>query len=136
VTSGFSLWTSGMQEKNKKLTWCSKKIPATEEPLNWASGQPAAIDGCLALTLSNSSVNESFFALSDCSVAQYFVCEVCQILSFASRYINILNLQKPIVDSETDIMQEDCKDTYDITTGIMSSSLFRIPFHCSFSKSS
>jgi hypothetical protein len=65
-----------MQDKNKKFSWCSKKISATEDPLNWASGQPSAFDGCLTLTLSNSSVNESTFALSDCSVAQYFVCEV------------------------------------------------------------
>jgi hypothetical protein len=76
LTSGFGLWTSGMQAKNKKLSWCSKKDISIVEPLNWGSGQPA-VDGCLALTLSNSSVNESTFALSDCSVAQYFVCEVC-----------------------------------------------------------
>jgi hypothetical protein len=79
VTSGLSLWTSGIQEKNKKMSWCSKKGSATDDPLNWASGQPA-VDGCLALTLSNSSVNESTFALVDCSVAQYFVCEVWIIL--------------------------------------------------------
>jgi hypothetical protein len=76
VTCGFSLWTSGMQDKNKKLPWCSKKVPATDDPLNWASSQPA-VDGCLSLTLSNSSVNQSTFALSDCNVAQYFICEVC-----------------------------------------------------------
>jgi hypothetical protein len=74
VTSGISLWTSGIQDKNKKFSWCSKKFAATDEPLNWASGQPT--DGCLSLTLSNSTVNQSTFALSDCSVAQYFVCEV------------------------------------------------------------
>jgi hypothetical protein len=67
-----------MQDKNKKLSWCSKKVPATDEPLNWASSQPA-VDGCLSLTLSNSSVNQSTFALSDCNVAQYFVCEVRRI---------------------------------------------------------
>jgi hypothetical protein len=65
-----------MQVKNKNMSWCSKTIFATDELLNWANGQPA-VDGCLALTLSNSSVNESTFAISDCNVAQYFVCEVC-----------------------------------------------------------
>jgi hypothetical protein len=66
-----------MQDKFNKLTWCSKKGSAIDEPLNWVSGQPA-VDGCLALTLSNSSVNESTFSLGDCNVEQYFVCEVCQ----------------------------------------------------------
>jgi hypothetical protein len=64
-----------MQVKNKKMKWCSKKDFSTYDPLNWASGQPA-VDGCLSLILSNSSVNESTFSLSDCNVAQYFVCEV------------------------------------------------------------
>jgi hypothetical protein len=72
-----------MQDKNKKLSWCSKKVPATDEPLNWEKGTPA-VDGCLALTLSNSSVNESTFAISDCNVAQYFVCEVSRISGFSS----------------------------------------------------
>jgi hypothetical protein len=61
------------------MSWCSRKVAATDEPLNWASGQPTAVDGCLSLTLSNSTVNESSFALSDCNQAQYFVCEVCQL---------------------------------------------------------
>jgi hypothetical protein len=72
-----------MQDKNKKLSWCSKKGSANNEPLNWASGQPSAVDGCLALTLSNSSVNESTFAISDCGVVQYFVCEVSRISGFS-----------------------------------------------------
>jgi hypothetical protein len=116
VTTGFILWTSGIQDKNKKLSWCSKKGLVTDEPLNWASGQPSAVDGCLALTLSNSSVNESTFAISDCSVAQYFVCEVCCILRF-SLFVETRFLQKPMVNSDADIVQEECKDTYDITSG-------------------
>jgi hypothetical protein len=78
VTSGVSLWTSGIQDKFKKTSWCSKKVPATNEPLNWAGGQPPAVDGCLTLTLSNSSANLSTFELSNCNVEHYFVCEVCR----------------------------------------------------------
>jgi hypothetical protein len=107
-----------MREKNKMSSWCSKKGLATDEPLNWASGQPA-VDGCLALTLSNSSVNESTFALSDCSVEQYFVCEVFPISGF-SRCDRTSCLQKTVAISEAGQVQEECKDMYDITSGMNS----------------
>jgi hypothetical protein len=75
MTCGFSLWTSGIQDISKTVSWCSKKSAADVNTINWASGQTAA-DGCLAITLSNSTVNASTISLSDCSIAQYFVCEV------------------------------------------------------------
>jgi hypothetical protein len=65
-------------QAKSKLVWCSeKKTPVYTGPINWASGQPAsATDACVGLSLSNSSVTESTFALADCATAKYFVCEV------------------------------------------------------------
>jgi hypothetical protein len=74
MTTGINLWTSGMQDKSKVVSWCSKKGASSNDPINWASGQSAA-DGCMAIKLSNSSVNESTFSLLGCSTSQYFVCE-------------------------------------------------------------
>jgi hypothetical protein len=76
TTSGFNLWTSGIQDKRKVVSWCSKKFAAENGPINWSAGQMPST-GCIALALSNSTVNESTFAVGDCKVAQYFVCEVC-----------------------------------------------------------
>jgi hypothetical protein len=118
VTSGVSLWTSGIQDKYKKTSWCSKKFPATDEPLNWAGGQPPAVDGCLTLTLSNSSANLSTFELSNCNVEHYFVCEVCLESEAYFRVMRHLKfLQKTVADSQADIMQEECQDLHDITSG-------------------
>jgi hypothetical protein len=84
VTCDKKFWTSGIQDKSKTLSWCSKKAASDAGSMNWASGQ-SAVDGCLTLTLSNVTVNDSTFALSDCAAANYFVCEVCAI--FATVYI-------------------------------------------------
>jgi hypothetical protein len=64
-----------MQDKSKRVSWCLKKGSSSNDPINWASGQLAA-DGCMAITLSNSSVNASTLTLLDCTTPQYFVCEV------------------------------------------------------------
>lgn len=72
---GFSLWTSGMRDKNKIESWCSKKAPAENWPINWASGQMLN-EGCISLILSNNNLTESTFTLNDCATAQNFVCEV------------------------------------------------------------
>jgi hypothetical protein len=117
VTCGLRFWTSGILDKSKTLSWCSKKGAADAASINWASGQPAG-DGCLTLTLSNVTVNDSTFALNDCTTANYFVCEVFVTNSVYAKTISCL--QRAMKASETDNAEEECKDLYDITPRMFS----------------
>jgi glutaredoxin-related protein len=75
VMCGFSLWTSGMRDKSKSVSWCTKKGPAENGPMNWASNQ-LLNEGCISLTFSNINVTDSKYTLMDCATVQNFVCEV------------------------------------------------------------
>jgi hypothetical protein len=75
VTTGFHIWTSGIQDNKKSVSWCTKKGPAENFPMNWATDQMMN-GGCISLILSNTSFAESTFTPRDCATVQNFVCEV------------------------------------------------------------
>jgi hypothetical protein len=59
--------------------WCAEQKAFHHEQVNWKSGQPESesTDGdCVFVNYSSKSVNESTFALSNCTEKKNFGCEV------------------------------------------------------------
>lgn len=72
------LWTSATDIGSAEYyMWCAGMTDLKHEDVNWKNGKHNSADGdCAFLQFSNSSANESVYALGKCDEKRYFVSEV------------------------------------------------------------
>jgi hypothetical protein len=73
-------WTSGTDNSEPNhFTWCSLKAPFYNSQILWRAGNPDNIAGdCVNLEVKKDTLNETYFATSNCNEKHNYICESYQ----------------------------------------------------------